>query len=267
MRMTRAKRLAFKPCSPVVKSSIEMNSSLTKKTLRVLRNISKRVYRSIRKASCRNHLKVLLERMHASSKRDDDSLLFEDFVFLIRRVCEVKDQEVDVLRRLVQYDAGFYSKKKKKTLSYNTLRDRLLSCLDELYSNEMDDDDDDDRDDRKQRNGVRRKQRNGYTSDNGVHVHINRRGSIEIEGGHHVGRDEGVEKKLSSSSSSVSPRSRKKGFISKLQAAKELHESGLITSNDYASVKNQILSSMMSFDIKIDEDTDRRRASSTIHNL
>ena len=73
-------------------------------------------------------------------------------------MCEVKDQEVDVLRRLVQYDAGFYSKKKKKTLSYNTLRDRLLSCLDELYSNEMDDDDDDDdddRDDRKQSNGVR----------------------------------------------------------------------------------------------------------------
>ena len=100
---------------------------------------------------------------------------------------------------------------------------------------------------------------------NGVHVHINRRGSIEIEGGHVV-RDDGVVEKKSSS---VSPRSRKKGFISKLEAAKELHESGLITSNDYASVKNQILSSMMKFDVKIDEDssTDRRRASSTIHNL
>ena len=99
------------------------------------------------------------------------------------------------------------------------------------------------RDDRKQRNGVR----SDYTSENGVHVHINRRGSIEIEGGHVV-RDDGVVEKKSSS---VSPRSRKKGFISKLEAAKELHESGLITSNDYASVKNQILSSMMKFDVKI----------------
>ena len=98
---------------------------------------------------------------------------------------------------------------------------------------------------------------------NGVHVHINRRGSIEIEGGHVV-RDDGVVEKKSSVYREVERR-----IHLKLEAAKELHESGLITSNDYASVKNQILSSMMKFDVKIDEDssTDRRRASSTIHNL
>lgn len=255
MQMTRAKRLAFKPCSPVVKSSIEMTPALTKKTLRVLRNVSRRVYRSIRKESCRNHLKVLLQRMHESTKKDP--LLFEDFVFLIRRICDVKDQEVDVLRRLVQHDGGVLSLSGKKTLNYSTLRDRLLSCLDELYLNGADDVDEFE-------NGIIDEV--DQKQSNGVHVHINRRGSIEIEGGHVV--NSGV----TSKSSSISPRSRKKGFISKLEAAKELHESGLITSNDYASVKNQILSAMMSFDVTIKDDNDSssssgRRRTSTIHNI
>ena len=263
MNIGRAKKLAFKPCSPVVKSSILMTASMTKRTIRVLKNVSNRVYKAIRKEmSSRNHLRVLLQRMQISKSRD--SLLFEDFVVLIRRICNVTDGELEILRRMVMIDG---TRDSSSRLNYDTLRDQMLSCLDEMSSVDEDgrhvvsDEKKSASDEKRQSSDEKRpssdEKRSNTGEENGVHVHINRRGSIEIENGHVSTSN--VSRNFHTRTKMISPRTRKKGFMSKLEAAKELHNSGLITLNDYTSVKNQILSSMMEFETTSN--------SSNIHNL